>query len=164
LALDRAARPQGFRNTGPREDPLASALPGSPARPRLACGIDEGVGIGGHEERLAKNEVLFREVNESIEQQALRFGGIDDEYEFVCECSSTECVERVTLTVRQYEQVRAEGTRFVLAPGHADPEVELVVRKTVDHDVVEKDGLAGVIAEQADPRSAETPSDFERGA
>jgi len=108
--------------------------------------------------------VLFREVNESIEQQALRFGGIDDEYEFVCECSSTECVERVTLTVRQYEQVRAEGTRFVLAPGHADPEVELVVRKTADHDVVEKDGLAGVIAEQADPRSAETPSDFERGA
>jgi hypothetical protein len=104
--------------------------------------------------------VLFRAVNESIEQQALRFGGIDDEYEFVCECSSTECVERVTLTLRQYEQVRAEGTRFVLAPGHADPQVELVVRRTGDHNVVEKDGPAGVIAEQADPRSAEAPSDF----
>src|SRR5579862_9187276 len=114
---------------------------------------------GGDEERLAKNEVLFRAVNESIEQQALRFGGIEDEYEFVCECSAAECVERVTLTLRQYEQVRAEGTRFVLAPGHADPGVELVVRTTADYDVVEKDGLAGVIADQADPRSAETPSD-----
>jgi hypothetical protein len=119
---------------------------------------------GGREERLAKNEVLFRSVNEAIEQQALRFGGIDDEYEFVCECSAADCVERVTLTVRQYEQVRAEGARFVLAPGHADPEVELVVHGTANHDVVEKDGAAGVIAEQADPRSAETPSDFEPGA
>jgi len=113
------------------------------------------------EERLAKNEVLFRSVNEAIEQQALRFGGIDDEYEFVCECSSVECVERVTLTLRQYEQVRAEGTRFVLAPGHANPEVELVVHRTADHQIVEKDGAAGTIAEQEDPRSAETPSDFE---
>src|SRR6476619_4513840 len=116
------------------------------------------------EERRASNEVLFRSVNEAIEQQALRFGGSDDEYEFLCECSSTECVERVTLTLRQYEQVRAEGTRFVLAAGHADPQVELVVRNTADHDIVEKDGLAGGIAEQADPRSAEAPSDFERGA
>ena len=100
-------------------------------------------------------------MNERIEQQALRFGGIDDEYEFVCECSSVECVERVTLTLRQYEQVRAEGTRFVLAPGHANPEVELVVHRTADHQVVEKDGAAGIIAEQEDPRSAETASDFE---
>jgi hypothetical protein len=113
------------------------------------------------EERLAKNEVLFRSVNEAIEQQALRFGGSDDEYEFVCECSSTDCVERVTLTLRQYEQVRAEGTRFVLVPGHADPAVELVVQRTADHQVVEKDGAAGIIAEQGDPRSAEGPSDFE---
>jgi hypothetical protein len=30
--------------------------------------------------------------------------------------------------------------------------------------VVEKDGVAGIIAEQGDPRSAETPSDFEPDA
>ena len=127
----------------------------------LACRIDGGLDTSGEEERLAKNEVLFRSVNEAIEQQALRFGGIEDEYEFVCECSSTECVQRVTLTLRQYEQVRAEGTRFVLAPGHADPEVEQVVHSTPTHQLVEKDGAAGIIAEQGDPRSAETPSDFE---
>ena len=102
-------------------------------------------------------------MNEAIEQQALRFGGVDDEYEFVCECSSADCVERVTLTLRQYEQVRAEGTRFVLAPGHANPEVELVVHSAATHQVVEKDGAAGIIAEQADPRSAEASADFEPG-
>ena len=113
------------------------------------------------EDRRAWNEVLFREVNESIEQQALRFGGIDDEYEFLCECSSADCVERVTLTLRQYERVRAEGTRFVLVPGHADPAIEQIVASTAELHVVEKDGAAGIIAEQEDPRSAETPSEFE---
>ena len=122
-----------------------------------------GLDTSGDEERLAKNEVLFRTVNEAIEQQALRFGGIDDEYDFVCECSSTTCIERMTLTLRQYEQIRAEGTRFVLVPGHADPGLELVVERTANHHVVEKDGAAGIIAEQGDPRSAETPSDFEAG-
>ena len=105
--------------------------------------------------------MLFRTVNEAIEQQALRFGGIDDAYEFICECSATECVEKMTLTLRQYEQIRAEGTHFVLVPGHADPTVELVVERTANHHVVEKDGPAGIIAEQGDPRSADTPSDFE---
>ncbi len=103
-------------------------------------------------------------MNEAIEQQALRFGDIDDEYQFVCECSSTDCVEKVSLTLRQYEEIRAEGTRFVLVPGHSDPTVELVVERTANHDVVEKDGPAGIIAEQEDPRSAETPSDFEQEA
>jgi hypothetical protein len=106
--------------------------------------------------------VLFRTVNEAIEQQALRFGGIDDEYDFVCECSSTACVERITLTLRQYEQIRADGARFVLVPGHADPGLELVVETTTNHHVVEKDGAAGIVAEQGDPRSAQTPSDFAR--
>jgi hypothetical protein len=131
------------------------------ARSPLECRINSGPDTSAVEERLAKNEVLFRTVNEAIEQQALRFGGIEDEYEFICECSSTECVEFVTLTLRQYEQIRAEGNRFVLVPGHANPEVELVVERAPHHHVVEKDGPAGIIAEQADPRSADTPSDFE---
>lgn len=130
----------------------------------LACRIDEGPDIGEDEERRAKNEVVFRSVNEAIEEQALRFGGIDDEYEFVCECSSIDCVERLTLTLRDYEHIRTEGTRFVLVAGHADPGIELVVERTANHHVVEKDGAAGIVAEQEDPRSAETPSDFEPAA
>jgi hypothetical protein len=101
-------------------------------------------------------------VNEAIEQQALRWGGMDDEYDFICECSEVGCVERLTLTLRQYEHIRAAGTRFVVAPGHAKPEVELVVETNPNHQVVEKDGLAGILAEFADPRDATTPSDFEK--
>jgi hypothetical protein len=111
--------------------------------------------------RRARNEVLFRSVNEAIQQQALRFGGIDDEYEFVCECSWVECVERITLTLRQYEEIRANGSRFIVIPGHADPSVEQVVGSVAGHHVVEKDGAAAIVAEQADPRSAGSQSDFE---
>jgi len=139
----------------------ASARSSAAANRGYGVEIEGGLYTNEHEERLAKNEVLFRTVNEAIEQQALRFGGIDDEYEFICECSSTECVEKMTLTLRQYEQIRAEGTHFLLVPGHADPGLELVVERTANHHVVEKDGAAGIVAEQGDPRSAQTQSDFE---
>jgi hypothetical protein len=106
------------------------------------------------EERLARNEVLFRSVNEAIEQQALEFGGLD-EYEFICECAKAGCFERIALTLKEYESVRAEGTRFFVVPGHEDAEVELVIETHADFMVVEKDGYAGVVADQADPRSGD---------
>jgi hypothetical protein len=106
------------------------------------------------EERLAKNEVIFRTVNESIEQKALQMGGLD-EYEFICECSTAECFERISLTLRQYEHIRREGVRFVVTPGHEDVEVELVVGKSGAYWIVEKDGTAGIVAEFADPRDGD---------
>jgi hypothetical protein len=106
------------------------------------------------EERLARNEVLFRLVNEAIEQQALEFGGLDS-YEFICECARTACFERVSLTLKQYEHVRAEGTRFFVVPGHQDVAVELVVETESGFVIVEKDGHEGVVADLADPRGGD---------
>jgi hypothetical protein len=105
------------------------------------------------EERLARNEVLFRSVNEAIEQQALEFGGLD-EYEFICECARSGCFDRVSLTLKQYEHIRAEGTRFFVVPGHQDVAVEVVVEAREGFVIVEKDGHAGIVAELADPRGS----------
>lgn len=106
------------------------------------------------EERLAKNEVIFRTVNEAIQQKAIEMGGLD-EYQFICECSAAACFERISLTLRQYEQVRSEGVRFFVAPGHENVEVEMVVGETATYSIVEKDGAAGIIAEFADPRDGD---------
>jgi hypothetical protein len=106
------------------------------------------------EERLARNEVLFRSVNERIQQQALSFGG-SDTYEFICECSAAACVERVTLTLIEYERVRNEGTHFFVLPGHEDVTVELVIAQQPSFLVVQKDGPAGVVAELEDPRDGD---------
>lgn len=105
------------------------------------------------EERLARNEALFREVNESIEQVAAGFGGSNHQYRFVCECSDIECREQVALTLAEYEWVRADPARFVLAPGHELHPIETVVDREPDHVIVEKQGLAGRIATRLDPRA-----------
>ena len=94
--------------------------------------------LEGREERLANNEIVFRSVNEAIEQVALKLGGSDD-YEFVCECATRGCFERVLLSRREYEHVRAEGTRFFVVPGHQDPSVEVVVEENPHYLIVEKD-------------------------
>src|SRR5436190_14471814 len=105
------------------------------------------------EKRLAKNESFFRQVNERIKDVAEGFEG--DRYEFLCECADPSCTERITLTTEEYEAVRGNGTRFVLARGHAAPEIEHVVKREAEHIVIEKNGLAGRIAAQLDPRAAQ---------
>jgi hypothetical protein len=106
------------------------------------------------EKRLAQNEDFFRSVNERIRDLADGHGADQHAYEFLCECGDTACVERVTLTLDEYEAVRADPTRFVLAEGHDDATIENVVEATPDHVVVEKIGEAGEIAEALDPRAA----------
>jgi hypothetical protein len=62
-------------------------------------------------------------------------------------------VTRVHITAEDYEHVRARGNRFVLAPGHQDTSVEVVIEQQADYIVVEKVGVAGDEAEKLDPRS-----------
>ena len=109
--------------------------------------------LESREEGLANTEILFREVNESIQELAGGLGG--DDYEFICECSRIACTDLVKLSRREYERVRAEGTRFFVVPGHEDAAVELVVAKTGTYLIVEKDGHAGTVAEAADPRDGD---------
>ena len=106
------------------------------------------------EERLAQNEAFFRSVNERIRDVGARHGSDPHDYQFLCECSDPTCLERVTLSLDEYEAVRAEATRFVLAEGHTDAEIERVVETTSDHVVVEKFGIAAEVAQALDARSA----------
>jgi hypothetical protein len=119
-----------------------------------AVTIDVRTSADAREERFAQNEVLFRTVNEAIEQKAIELGGLDG-YEFICECSSAGCFDRVVLTLVEYEHVRSGGTRFLVASGHQNIEVELVVETHPTFLIVEKDGAAGIVAELADPRDGD---------
>jgi hypothetical protein len=105
-----------------------------------------------HQTRLAKNESLFRELNENISGLASRLSG-DSPFEFICECSTSGCFERLSLTLPEYERVRQDGTHFLLADGHQDIEIEQVIASYDQYVVVEKDGVAGLIAEDDDPRA-----------
>jgi hypothetical protein len=88
--------------------------------------------MGSVEARLARNEVMFRSINERIRELAHRFHDADGEtMAFVCECADETCVERVTMTTAQYDELRAIPARFVVIPGHeATPLVEKVLFRT----------------------------------
>jgi len=103
------------------------------------------------EARLARNEVMFRAINERIRELATRFDQVEGEgIDFVCECADETCVDRVTLTSVQYDDVRAIPARFVVVPGHeATPLVERVIFRSPDFVVVRKVGIAAEIARDA---------------
>ena len=92
------------------------------------------------------NEALFREVNERIRELSDSFGGSDETYDLLCECSDAGCTERVLVTRREYEEVRSDPARFVVAKGHVIQEIEEVVERAEDHVVVEKEGAAADVA------------------
>ena len=107
--------------------------------------------------RLARNQAVFREVNERIEATALSHRGLEDGhvYEYFCECSRTECAELVPLTIAQYEALRTRPNRFALVAGHELGEIEHVVEEVRPGVfAVEKVGAAADEAIRSDPRAA----------
>ena len=108
--------------------------------------------MDAREERLAKNEVIFRDLNERIADIAATHDD-DHLYEFLCECSNVDCTLRLPLTLAFYEDVRKVATRFVVAPGHDLPEIEDVLFRGDGYQIVTKRGDAAVLVEDQDPRS-----------
>ena len=102
-------------------------------------------------EKLARNQVVFREVNERIAEVTAEWNQAEMSL-FVCECSDQACAESLEIAPAEYEQVRARGTRFVVFAGHQLPEVERVVAGNSRFLVVEKIGSAAEVAREFDPR------------
>jgi hypothetical protein len=105
-----------------------------------------------HGERAARNEALFRRVNERVEEVNQAFDSILDSADFFCECANVDCMEKIRMTLPEYEALRTVSTHFAIKPGHGDPETERVVEERVGYVVVEKFGHAGERADDLDPR------------
>jgi hypothetical protein len=102
-------------------------------------------------QRLARNEVLVRGINERLEQDLIQLG-IAGLQEFVCECGDRDCSEIVQLTLQEYEHTRARPGWFFVVPGHVYPEVEQVVERHDRFELLEKIGATAQIAASTDPR------------
>ncbi|HZS30157.1 MAG TPA: hypothetical protein VFA37_02750 [Gaiellaceae bacterium] len=101
------------------------------------------------EQRAARNEALFREVNENIAELEERYG-TSSEPVFVCECADDGCAERLDVDAATYKRVRENSRRFLVLPGHVDSTLEKVVEEHPSFLIVEKTGAAGDVAAQAD--------------
>jgi hypothetical protein len=110
-------------------------------------------------DRLARNEVVFREVNERIEKLT-REGewleppaGEAEWLDVLCECGNADCSKPVRIPLSEYERVRNEPTHFLVVPGHMIPDIEQVVTAGAGYQVVRKLAGEGVLARKTDPRS-----------
>src|SRR3954466_12936858 len=77
--------------------------------------------------RAAKNESLFRAVNERIEDISEAFDLSKRAIDFVCECADPNCSAVIELTHEEYESIRRAPTHFAIKPGHEMPEIEQVM-------------------------------------
>lgn len=104
--------------------------------------------------RIGQNEILFRDVNERLRELNESFSLVLENAEFVCECGDASCVERITMTLADYEELRRNPTRFAIRKGHEIPDVEDVVGETPAYAIVQKrEGLPARLAAQHDPRA-----------
>jgi hypothetical protein len=105
--------------------------------------------------RQARNEALFREVNERIADlgERAQARSPDGTVDFLCECGEEGgCGQRVRVPIDVYERVRSQDDRFVVRPGHETPELERAVEWSDNYVVVDK-------IPDAEPYVADDPRD-----
>lgn len=109
------------------------------------------------EERIARNDSIFRDANEQINAKAKELETDEGHaVPFICECADEHCTTIVPLLLGEYEDVRTDSRQFLTVFDHERFEglVE-VVSTNNNHLVVRKSGRAGDIAASLDRRHDE---------
>lgn len=107
-------------------------------------------------ERVARNQLAFRDANERIEGAADAMLDLD-ELPLICECSDPSCTEIARLDRKDYERIRSNERRFWVVPGHEVTSVDgvdgaRILEQNGHFSVLEKIDGAGELAAALDPR------------
>jgi hypothetical protein len=101
-------------------------------------------------ERAARNQSLFREVNERVvdlEQGGLQeVAGDGSAVHAICECANAACHEPILMDIDGYTAIRSSPLHFLIKAGHEWPDVERVISEHDGYVVVEKIGETGEMA------------------
>ena len=81
---------------------------------------------------------FYRAVNERIREVNAAFGAFADNFEVFCECGARNCLERVEVPAKVYEDVLS-GPRFLVKAGHESPGHGVVVAESGSYVVIEAD-------------------------
>ena len=109
-----------------------------------------------HERRAGRNQSLFRDVNERVNDVNKAHGLWVTLSDWICECADETCTQSIELTPQQYEEVRADPTHFVVAPSaeHVVSDAERIIEQHPRYWVVSKVADAAAVATRLDPRAA----------
>ena len=105
--------------------------------------------------RLTQNQSLYRQVNERVEAVNRAFSFVTGLSQFVCECANDACTRQVSMTIDEYEAVRARPDTFVVLPddAHVYLDIEEIVERDDRYWVVQKQGFGRAEAQRLDPRA-----------
>jgi hypothetical protein len=94
---------------------------------------------------LVENEKLLRRSNERTQKRVKRdfttAQRIKTTLHFYCECATVPCTMRIKLTEAEYEAIHNERDKFIVAKGHEIANIEKIVAKHENYNVVEKYAL-----------------------
>ena len=89
-------------------------------------------------DRLIENEKIFRAANERLRERVEAIDPGHSSIPFICECIDERCVERIELSLDDYDRVRATDEHFFIAPGHPVLDGERLVEDNDSFVVVSK--------------------------
>jgi len=84
---------------------------------------------------------FYRAVNERIWEVNAAFGAYAETFEVFCECGGRDCLERVEVPAKVYEDVLS-GPRSLLKAGHESPGHGVVVAESSSYVVIESRAAA----------------------
>ncbi len=102
------------------------------------------------EQRTARNQLLFREVNERIASLAER--ALLPEVapiEVTCECVDMSCTSTIQISLHEFAEIDRATNRFLVVPGHELPDVEDVTERRDRFLIVAKRGAGADLVEQS---------------
>ena len=106
-----------------------------------------------YQEQEARNETIFREMNEWTQEANDGPGESASMDAYLCECSDPLCSDPIRMTRPEYEAIRAVPIRFAIALNHENPEIDKLLYENERFATVEKVyGVPARIAAASDPR------------
>jgi hypothetical protein len=103
-------------------------------------------------EQRAKNESIFREANEKLEDKVVELLLFEERTPYLCECDAPSCTAIIRLTIPEYEAVRRNPRQFIVTAEH-DSAPDLIVERHKGFMVIQKTGEEGRLVEAHDPRA-----------
>lgn len=99
------------------------------------------------EVRAARNQALFRAVNEKIMELNQALGEMEGIVSIACECSRVDCASLLEIPQDAYWAVRKSPRTFAVLTEHVEEGVERVVSTHDGYAVVEVEGQGVPVAE-----------------
>ena len=90
------------------------------------------------EARLVENQERFRDLNERLETAVEDVVATEGRVSFLCECADDDCLGSVSLTLSEYDKIRAVENRFFMLPGHKVAAGEEIVEEHNGFHVTQK--------------------------